>query len=558
MAGPPIGALSKKGAPAKPPLRHQAILVVHGIGRQRPYQVLDNFTRGIFAALKTQNEIPTVTHLKLGPQALFDHAMHVESKERLNLDIYEYYWASKTQGKASFLDIAKWIVTTALEPLRRFAFNITLLIERAGDSRRRLAREILREAWRAAYIFFMFTAIAVGATLLVTQSSILGSKLFSAIKVVAPQWPRWQDIIAAVVFLGALGVLLAIVFSLPEQIRDLVLVKRWLRDRKYTVLQSVPPKWLTRASQLARFGNAPLVGPVISGLAKAAQGALDEQRVSKVVIPSRVRLLYLSALMVVILVTVLTIFWWWPSPFVHDVFRKLGRPGLLNLGWMVGLLGAGVLLKRVFVDYIGDVALYVTADENSEFYATRIEILTEATRKLKWLLQQDKYAAVAVAGHSLGSVIAYDAISWLRVESQRPQAVAAKDAAPAPISAADLNRLKAFVTFGSPLNKVVYFFRDKLPRSETVRTHILNELHGFRRHSEPLISPEIRDDPPFNPPDAMRWLNVYSPMDPVSARLIFFRDVVERRRWYWFWGMCHTDYWHDPVFYRDVLTTICG
>ena len=204
---------------------------------------------------------------------------------------------------------------------------------------------------------------------------------------------------------------------------------------------------------------------------------------------------------------------------------------------------------------------------------------------------------MAVAGHSLGSVIGYDAINWLRSEArlgsplQRPAVTAladlrelagrlppsdasaaeallveiegglgeTEDPASRPVTSAEFARLTTFITFGSPLNKVLYFFRTKVKVYETVRGHIVQELHGFRLPPSLLIrDPSLQDDT-VPVADGLCWVNVYSPMDPVSAKLMPpHRGVHDHRRWFKTWGRCHISYWHDPKFYREVLAALQG
>jgi len=251
---------------------------------------------------------------------------------------------------------------------------------------------------------------------------------------------------------------------------------------------------------------------------------------------------------------------------VHDLIVALGQhkgsptgpSELQTLAIIVGLLALATLLKQVFIDYVGDIALYATADENSAFFRTRVEILTQATNKIRWVLR--RYNDVAVAGHSLGSVIMYDAVSWLRVESQvnfggGPPTPASTSTYP--ISDKEFVHLRTLITFGSPLDKIVYFFRTTVRAYETIRAHILNELHGFRMPTQLVVSdPRIHDDPPFRPPDTLKWLNVYSWADPISGRLAYFEGVDNYWRWYWLWGLAHLSYWHDDKFYQRVLRTI--
>ena len=45
-------------------------------------------------------------------------------------------------------------------------------------------------------------------------------------------------------------------------------------------------------------------------------------------------------------------------------------------------------------------------------------------------------------------------------------------------------------------------------------------------------------------------------MDPVSGRLVLYENVDEHRRWFAFWGKCHTSYWHDTKFYSTVINSL--
>lgn len=549
-----------------------AILVTHGIGQQRPFQTLDHFTGGLFAALKRQGHgLPTITHGKLPPGAPFDHYARVEAGG-LTFDIYEYFWASKTVGKASFLDIARWIAATGLTPLTRLAFNLPLLTERARVDAARgpfwtvgLAWQFTRELWRLVYIPVVFIGIALGAAQLVRKTTLLSQSLFNIVLKVTPRPVSLWDVLAAALFLGGVGALLAVAWSLPQQIQAVWRGERWLRDRRHTLLWHLwpagPPAPTTLVDAMRRV---PVVGAMV---ADWAGRATEERQRENVEIPARRYLLGLSLLAGAVLGGLLWLiaigrFPWWPSPVVHVVVKELGREDFRRLLWIAGLLVAAVVAKKVFIDYIADIALYATADENSAFFKTRLEILTEMTDKLRWLLRHSRYDTVALVGHSLGSVIAYDAVGRLRVESQIPgnpggTVKTDQNKATAPVSEQEFKRLTTLVTFGSPLDKIVYFFRAKLPPYERVREHILNELHGFRRRGV-RSDTFVHDDHAFRPPDTLRWLNVYSPMDPISAELVFFRDVREVKLWFPLWGKCHTAYWHDQRFYRAVLAALRG
>jgi hypothetical protein len=511
-------------------------LVAHGIGQQHPFQTLDNMSQGLRRAMQDRGE-PTVsmTHIKRGADCPFGHYIRLQSRS-MTLDIYEYFWASKTQGKATFLDAVRWVLVTAVTPLQRLAYNVPLIIERAAGAGSRmgfwrsLTSEMLHEVLRLVYIPFTFALIAIGAAVLAVHAEQLARQLlsmFEGLSIFPLTADKLLDMGILLWFVTAGGAFLAILWSLPWQIRDLNRTWQRLSSRRVSMVGQ-----FRRRFGLTREPVEPVPG-------------LDWS----VEIPSRQILLVLSGAALIVLGASLWLLW---STRVVTYLRHAIGPEVLTV---IGLVALSFLIKRVFLDYVADIALYTTADENSAFYKTRLEILTESTDKLRWLLQQNDYDEVALAGHSLGSVITYDTMGWLRMESQVDVGAAAAGRPPS-ITEAQLSKLTAYMTFGSPLNKVAYFFRTTLGPHETVRAHILNELHGFRRLSSSHDDPDVKDARLFKPPDAVRWLNISAALDPVSARLVLFRGVSEVRRPYWLPGFCHTSYWHDEEVYRHLLNTI--
>src|SRR5206468_5292549 len=139
-----------------------------------------------------------------------------------------------------------------------------------------------------------------------------------------------------------------------------------------------------------------------------------------------------------------------------------------------------------------------------------------------------------VAGTSLGSVIAYDTINELlsRVWAARDQL--GRGVEPL-VQRDDLTRLRGLVTFGSPLDKIYYLFREHVGSDQAVRAQILSFLHSYlrgrsgrdygslkctyppdlkpgalpKRGEEPLAFPQLEG--PF------KWFNVWSLMDAVMG-----------------------------------------
>jgi hypothetical protein len=87
----------------------------------------------------------------------------------------------------------------------------------------------------------------------------------------------------------------------------------------------------------------------------------------------------------------------------------------------VCLLGVRLLGVRLLVGYIGDIAIYTTMDQKSRHYEIRQRILKESQALLEAILAEaPEDAQVIVAGHSLGSVIAYDTLNRLNIKANLP------------------------------------------------------------------------------------------------------------------------------------------
>src|SRR5215467_8555144 len=119
--------------PAEFPLRshRQALLVIHGIGEQNPYETLDSFARGVFRFLQSlpPGNValgPVLTALKdwtqMGMRITLNPGQGPDREGRI--DIFEYYWAPQTEDKLSWKDTLKWLILTDLRPLRYFADNL--------------------------------------------------------------------------------------------------------------------------------------------------------------------------------------------------------------------------------------------------------------------------------------------------------------------------------------------------------------------------------------------------------------------------------------------------
>jgi hypothetical protein len=161
------------------------------------------------------------------------------------------------------------------------------------------------------------------------------------------------------------------------------------------------------------------------------------------------------------------------------------------------------------VTVAGDVNIYAT----DWVYST--EMREELEQHLANLESRQDIQGIHVVGHSLGSLVAYEALS--RTYPVGPN-----------------SKLKTVVTVGSPLDKVNMFF----PKS-----------HQFRFES-PL-------------PPGIEWLNIYSPTDLVSDHLVRYgpppagpHNIRVSNRPLFLFFKEHSSYWQNPAVMRELLSKL--
>jgi hypothetical protein len=197
---------------------------------------------------------------------------------------------------------------------------------------------------------------------------------------------------------------------------------------------------------------------------------------------------------------------------------------------------------------VGDITIYSTTDQKSPYKIIRQQILRESLTLLKAILKdkQANYDQVIIAGHSLGSCIAYDTLNLLCIEASLSQD---KN------NNLLLDKIKGLITFGSPLDKIAFFFREVPQEGQYIRQRILEHLNSFR------VKPEFTQKNQYsikNPVecklDGVRWVNYYHLQDPISGHLDYYEnlDNVEMK-YQASWGdQGHQGYWFDASFYENI------
>jgi len=230
----------------------------------------------------------------------------------------------------------------------------------------------------------------------------------------------------------------------------------------------------------------------------------------------------------------------------------------------VGAEKVGKFATPVIVGYVGDIAIYTTTDQKSKHYRLRQQIIAEASALLESLLLEkngtvEKYDRVIIAGHSLGSVIAYDTLNRLNVMLSLAKS-----------KRLPTKKVKGLITFGSPLDKIVFFFREHVGEDQYIRRQIVDQLHSFRSQWIKLVQAKRYEVELENPIkdrfSGLPWVNFFDNHDPISGKLEFYtvnenipltlpdtwpdqQGISTRARW----GVAHVKYWNDPRFFNDIV-----
>jgi pimeloyl-ACP methyl ester carboxylesterase len=168
------------------------------------------------------------------------------------------------------------------------------------------------------------------------------------------------------------------------------------------------------------------------------------------------------------------------------------------------LIAISAVVRELLVQYVGDVTAYISSYKIDRFEEVRqkikecaMETATAVYRVQSQNADQVEYEKVAIVGHSLGSVIAYDTLNrllnddalshnWLQI----------------------CDRTCLLLTFGSPLDKIAFFFNIM---GKTTR-HVREQLAAV---VQPLLqNRSVREKIP--------WVNVYSRNDVICGSLNFY------------------------------------
>ena len=208
-----------------------------------------------------------------------------------------------------------------------------------------------------------------------------------------------------------------------------------------------------------------------------------------------------------------------------------------GLAWPLVVVVSAVV-RSFLVQYAGDVAAYVQPQVVDRFNQLRHEIKDAVLKVARAVYAAAEYDNIILVGHSLGSVVMYDALNRLMIERQ----LAGGD--PAEIA----SRTRLMLTFGSPLDKTAFIFGTQGSGSEA-REALATSL-------QPLIEREA-----LRP----QWVNIYSRWDIISGPLDYYdrRDRSNRNPVKNIKDdkastllAAHVEYWRNPLIFSEIVAAL--
>lgn len=430
-----------------------AILVSHGMGQQLPFQTVDAVVEALCTKYTANGKLPKpqikVRYVAFQedwtPRAELTFLMPGPHGDRVReVHVYESYWAPLTEGEVSIRDVFSFILGAAVRGLR---------YGRAGFGRYLFDGYV---PCGLSTLSWMFLALAFAVIMLTGFASLTFMLTAITQGISMLHMPEWRS--------STLPVLWRIVLWPTSALATFLLVGTGLSLVVAPMFESI--RRALRAEKI--FAAA------VTGLVLIAAGATLADHAAV-----------------------------WSD---HDFARI--RESETVRWWALVLLAVLIFFlqkaKNIIVQYLGDVAVYVSAYTVNRFWKIRSQI--QATGRT---LARNVYGAhengellydkVLIVGHSLGSVIAYD---MLNDSIQRDLVLLQANQS----NLCVVERTPLLLTFGSPLDKVAFFFR--------TQADALATREALSSATQPLIREYALR--PAN------WINIWSPFDWISGALDYY------------------------------------
>lgn len=521
----PMGAAEPEAAKAAaPPMaaapKPVAIVAVHGMGQQVPFETIDLVHRGLrleeerVSGAPSGEEATRPRRILHGNQQVSRLEVRLQTRDGQARDVhlYEAYWAPLTEGRVGIWDVLRFLLSGGWNGIRnasphhaRWAFGKFHPVR----SQEKVRTQLALAAGVVLSLIVLHFAVLAAATNVFTgeDDNVVGF---------------FNDLTWAVLLF----------FILPAALFGLVLVGA----------HAAKSEWRRRLFKERDPSGRPPLQSRAPGRAK--------------VLDALAWALFWIACVLLLVVTLYTVLGG-ALHFVHEYPDANGETrgpsplpdldGYANLSilqtWqMVAIWGllfaAAMLVRHVLVQTLGDVAAYVQTHKLDKFNDLRKEIKKSVADVLDAVYshQQDgrpAYDSVAIVGHSLGSVVAYNALN---------DAINRDLLLPAAARRNILGRTRLLLTLGSPLDKIAFVFGTQ--RRET----------SWARESMAGLAQPLIWDYRFR---TFEWVNLYAPRDIVAGSLELYdakhapegaRKVVNVVDVHATTPLlAHVEYWHNPT-----------
>lgn len=202
--------------------------------------------------------------------------------------------------------------------------------------------------------------------------------------------------------------------------------------------------------------------------------------------------------------------------WLHTISGEV-KPDLKTASAFAAFILAAFGVAGFLRDAVGDVQQFVTYEEAESLHVRREKILSLAECTLRQVLTDTACERVVIIAHSLGTAVALDTILRLRAANQAESPSSNSQVhMDEPLA---LNKIQHFVTCGSPIDKITYFFAT---------------LRSMYRSYESMVDDLRGDigDIPFSRSGKqpyMHWVNFWDRGDPVSGPLHTVASADELR-----------------------------
>jgi len=545
-----------------------AILVIHGMGQQKPYETLDSFTRNLMESLgnsgpswvirpQLDQVADPVRNSKSWTRASFritppdpanPPSFTSDPKSSISeISLFEYYWAPITQDKVTYSGSLTFLIKAGLQPFLYLASNVTAIskaqeqsavrkgaaLDAAKEEGRSAAGKrvpfiLIKEFWRQACLFVPLLLLFVALLFWLKEATFENLAKLTRI--------NWT--------LVALLILLAIRYL-------------YLYSSVQTLFQSLKSKGGWQTSFIWR---SLLAGGILFHIFALPLFLSPLLHLS---VNIGIRLAHYCPFLPALLGHWAAhvnhfadrIHFPYGTGFKHQLAAVLFfDPSLARYSGQLVTALLALFVRFILIDYVGDVAVYANTSQFSKSYAVRSQIIDECSAAVSEILRSTtpKYDRVLIAAHSLGSVIAYDTMNNLLDMARSSTAVGS-------LQPQQLASLRGLITFGCPLNKIYYFFREQDDPKLALRDQTLDLLYGFRSAIPAEVDSSLAfryDEVPgswFKAEEELkkgfRWINAYSLGDPISGRIVFYKVDSQKRFEYPWPFFAHISYWEDPRFY---------